>query len=59
MAVDDTIFTTKVWDAEDPTKISVAVQDMGADWEGFNGSAAFSIEQGVLKVDSYSELTRK
>lgn len=59
LAVDDTTFTTKVWDAADPAQISVAVQDMGPEWEGFHGCSSFAAESGVLEIDSYSELTRK
>jgi tRNA A-37 threonylcarbamoyl transferase component Bud32 len=59
LSVDDTTFSTRVWNPGEPQQLAHVSEDMGEEWANFTGLSALATEIGVLEVDSFSELSRK
>jgi hypothetical protein len=59
LTVSGTKFSTEIWNPENLQQISTVSEDFGKDWENFNGASAFAAENGILELDTYSELFKK
>ena len=59
LAIDNTTFSSQVWNAGNPDEQAFASKDMGPSWANFAGASAFASLKGTLEVDLFSELARK